>query len=421
MSPALLADIHEVALPFGLGVATPRALAAARSASLPRYLGAPRRLNAFCLRRGSHVNSLESAGVAVAELVLEMFTDGDDHSAGQVLDAAWQATCPLAGRGGASLPRTSQALPAWSRLGLEVTRPPVPWLVAAAVAQVMVPCFTCCLRPPGGQNLQVADVVKPPYPTSAFVALNRHPKEMGQSSRTMATNKDLLIDHPRGLVTGDALLLASKLAAAQRVCPFTMDEFAARFRATHLHLGMEKTSVLYQMRHGGPSEAGRDRLTTPRGVRHRGRWTADASMKRYEAASRSQRKEGHLPRAVMTAVLAAVNARPSALTASLSRRLASKGGAGSASRSSPAAGASRSSSRKEAFSSIPSTSLTRATRTFSGLTPGGPSVSSPPRPPVVSSGWGPLALPGPGPGGGGLVPPPSGILGQDCSVSRASV
>eukprot|EP00959_Pyramimonas_sp_CCMP1952_P024070 504959-Pyramimonas_sp.AAC.1 len=64
----------------------------------------------------------------MAELVQEMYTDGDDRSAGQVLYAAWQATIPSAGRGGASLPRTSRALLAWSRLEPAVTRPPMPWL-----------------------------------------------------------------------------------------------------------------------------------------------------------------------------------------------------------------------------------------------------------------------------------------------------
>eukprot|EP00959_Pyramimonas_sp_CCMP1952_P332540 6963363-Pyramimonas_sp.AAC.1 len=97
------------------------------------------------------------------------------------------------------------------------------------------------------------------------------------------------------------------------------------------------------MRHGGPSEDRRENVRTPLEVKQRGRWSADASMRRYEAAAWLQREEAQLPRAVMTAALAALHSLPSALTASLSRRLVPARGAATASRSSPAAAASRSS------------------------------------------------------------------------------
>ena len=134
LPPALLHDIREVVLLFGLGVAIDLALSAVRAASWPRYLGALRRLHSFCRRRGFVVRSLETADEAMAELVQEMYTDGEDMSAAQALYAAWQATCPSAGRGAASLPRTHRALQAWGRLHPAVARPPMPWILAVMVA-----------------------------------------------------------------------------------------------------------------------------------------------------------------------------------------------------------------------------------------------------------------------------------------------
>eukprot|EP00959_Pyramimonas_sp_CCMP1952_P044555 930850-Pyramimonas_sp.AAC.1 len=68
LSPELVTDIVEVARPFGLGVANAMALAAVMAQSWPRYLGALRRLAAFCFLRGLLVISLESADFAMAEL-----------------------------------------------------------------------------------------------------------------------------------------------------------------------------------------------------------------------------------------------------------------------------------------------------------------------------------------------------------------
>ena len=205
------------------------ALAAVMAQSWPTCLGALRRRAAFCLLRGLLVISLESADVAMAELVQELCTDGDDRSAGQVLYAAWQVTAPSAGRGRAnSLPRTPRALLAWSRPEPAVTRPPMPWLGAVAVAQVMldwgeplatllvVLCFTCHLRPAEELYFQVADVVAPLFPISPCIALNLHPEERGQTSR---------------LFIGEALLIAVELATSQRIFSFPMVSFAARFRA----------------------------------------------------------------------------------------------------------------------------------------------------------------------------------------------
>ena len=83
---------------------------------------------------------------------------------------------------------------------------------------------------------------------------------------------------------------------------------------------MPKKCTPYQLRRGGPSADRRDSVRSLQGIKQRGRWIADSSMRRYEAAARLQKEEA-VASLVLLASFRSVAARlPGALVASMTQR-----------------------------------------------------------------------------------------------------
>ncbi len=78
------------------------------------------------------------------------------------------------------------------------------------------------------------------------------------------------------------------------------------FNASQVKMLGETRYVLYLLRHGRPSHDRRFKLRSVADVKRRGRWTAVASVKRYEAHARVQQEEALLSAATRRAAQLAV-------------------------------------------------------------------------------------------------------------------
>ena len=346
LSPLLLAELIPVLQLFGWLVPNPLVLAAVRPTTWKKYLGALRDFHIFVVRRSLSIQTPDLVDTALADRVYELFLDQADLSAGSTLWAGWKAAFPDFGKAALySLPLTARALSAWRRLRPAATRPPMPWLFLVLVAQVLVlmglpvealyflVLFTAYLRPSEGLRLHVEDVAPPVPGTSIFVAINLHPEERQQASKTMAMNESILLDHPWHLFIADALLILCEKVGSGPVFNVSPAHLSECFRKAQEQARLPRLYVPYQLRHGGPSADMRDRMRTPLEIKQRGRWMSDLSMRRYEAAARLQREEGRAEQGLVQRAQCALCDLPDELTTSLRRLPARGNGPASSSRS----------------------------------------------------------------------------------------
>ncbi|CAK0894772.1 unnamed protein product [Prorocentrum cordatum] len=269
------------------------------------------------LRQFVAVNGLSLDTPAAADLALTNYAnfawaEGLDKGAVQRVYAAFVSEHPdFSRRGGLRLPRLSRALQGWERLDPGVTRPPIPWVVTALIAQVMITTlkqpaaalmvlamFLAYLRPSEAEGLLEQDLV-PPTTSSPFFAVNLHPSDRGEVSKVRLSDESLLLDSTEALWLGGALQSLKAGLPSRPLFDLTAlqlrDVWAAALRA----LGIPNRFVLCQLRHGGPSH---DRLRRQRSlpeIKERGRWASDKSVRRYEAHALVQQQEASLPPALL--------------------------------------------------------------------------------------------------------------------------
>ena len=410
LPPQLVAQIAAVLELFELPLPNQLCLAAVTPTTWAKYLLSLRSFHAFCLSRRLSWASPSDVDRAIAEAWYEMYLDGAAIAEAQLLYSAWLAAAPSTGKGAIALPMTLRTKKAWTRRHPATTRAPAPWMVVAAVAstlcgwgrglEALALClmFTAYLRPSECLRLEVEDVVPAAPPVSQHVALNLHPEERGVQSKVYATNESVMLDNPKHIFVADALLRARRLAVRGRIFPFSAARLASMFLAAQAALQLPVKYVLYQLRHGGPSEDRRDKLRTPLAVKQRGRWESEASMRRYEAAARLQKEEGRLPAGLRAQILSAGRTLPMVLAGALSPPPAP--GAGGASSSSCLLDPHTCRKRRLPQDSRPgpSTSTTAPSTISSAARCLSASAVSSPAPTADSSGWAPPAIPGRVPG-----------------------
>ena len=109
--------------------------------------------------------------------------------------------------------------------------------------------------------------------------------------KAFAMKESPLLDHPQHLFIGEGLLLMKEKVKAGAIFKFLPEYLSKIFALAQRNVNFGKIYVPYQRRHGGPPADRRDSIRTPLEVKQRGRWIADLSMKRYEAAARLQKEE----------------------------------------------------------------------------------------------------------------------------------
>ena len=205
------------------------------------------------------------------------------------------------------LPRFARARQGWRKLQPGVTRPPVPWTMVALIASQMtaagcavaalavVTLFFLYLGPGGLLKLRGEGLIAPAG-TSRFWVVNHnlHPSERGESSKVGLSDESIALDSVEVPWLGTALARIKLACDTALLFPLSYNELKHAWDVAQDKLGAPVRYVLYQCRHGGPSH---DRLLKRRSVaevKRRGRWSSDATMRRYEAHARVQQEEARM-------------------------------------------------------------------------------------------------------------------------------
>ena len=225
---------------------------------------------------------------------------GDDASR---LLAALKFFLPPIGRwGDQTLCRASRSLAGWGKCVPRRMRMPLPWLVVAALAGVMmgrgqveqviamILSFACYLRPSECDLLTAMQVV-PPVAGAAgapgLAALLLHPGELGRPGKTGLWDFTIVLDTYVFLVP--ALLGLKRRAASPtaRLWSFPPASLGACMRGAACTLGLADFPVpAYGLRHGGASDDLLARRRPALEVQQRGGWASDKNFRRYAKQAR---------------------------------------------------------------------------------------------------------------------------------------
>ncbi|CAJ1329097.1 unnamed protein product [Effrenium voratum] len=148
-------------------------------------------------------------------------------------------------------------------------------------------------------SIQAQDVVRPTKTVRSF-AINLHPAERLESSKTGMSDEAILLDSLTLPQLGPMLGRLAKARGRGQL-------FSVKYANLRLHweealkaVGLTKNfAVLYQLRHSGPSHDRLHKLRTSLEVKLRGRWEADSSVKFYEAHSKLGQEFQQLPEEVL--------------------------------------------------------------------------------------------------------------------------
>ena len=232
------------------------------------------------------------------------------------------------------LPRLAHSLGGWRQLEPPTSRPPVPWIVLAAIAEYLarhdfwqesllsVVMFETYLRPSEALSLRAMQIIPPDFTdmgAARHLAIVARAAELIQLSKTGEHDHTVLLDRPRQhwLV---ALLIHLKHL---RPLPESMlwdvdyDRLHKRFRWARDAVGAHCLgTTLYCLRHGGASHDRSLGERTLAEVQERGAWKSFASVRRYSKHGRLGIELEKLPRNTRTAMKLAAQRLPGTLTRS---------------------------------------------------------------------------------------------------------
>ena len=238
---------------------------------------------------------------AVADHLNEEFFEGTTGSEGSRLLAALAWAFASVGKQVCNLPRSRTCSIALRRLAPGESRLPVPESLLFVVANELIArgrlqqgvavlvAHHCYLRP-GELSRTTWQMVHPPVSASgpgATVTIVLHPFELGVSSKVGEFDETIKVDWPP---------LAAALLRLRRIRP--PDECLAGVSSVALgesvtevvrYFGLEDAIgefMMYRLRHSGPSaDFLSGRRTIPE-IKHRGRWSSDSSVRRYQKGGR---------------------------------------------------------------------------------------------------------------------------------------
>jgi integrase len=263
----------------------------------------------FAVSQSLLMDTIQNIDSSFTEFLNDMFAGGSSLGEATKSLAALIDHVPDCGQKGA-LPRARRCLQGWQRLDPGATRPPIPmelvFLLALKMweknlvghAVILLLMFEGYLRPGEALGLKEEDLV---MPTAAhpFHSLNLHPSDRLESSKVGLSDETILLDSSLMPWLGD--LLTTRLQGVPNALMFhmTYQDLKNVWMSTLKEIGLPQDhAVLYQLRHSGPSY---DRLTKSRSlqdVKKRGRWSADSSVRRYEAHARLAQEFQRLPKKI---------------------------------------------------------------------------------------------------------------------------
>ena len=237
----------------------------------------------------------------LAEFMDSMFLEGRGVNEGEkVLAAVEFHHCVLKGR----MARSRKALRGWRKEVPPQSRIPIPMIIAYGLAMVLLSRkkfnmalkaildFDTYMRPGESLDLRKRNIVAPvkkagpQYKWFSIVVRdfdNKKPDKVG------VFDNSIPLDSKKRMWIGPILhQLANKCPNKDdQIFDFNMDEFRKEFTAAGSLLGINNLHP-YQLRHGGAAEDLNSRSRDHQGVKFRGRWNTDVSVRRYTKVGKVQ-------------------------------------------------------------------------------------------------------------------------------------
>ena len=191
-------------------------------------------------------------------------------------------------------PMTEEALYLVSDYCLQQTQ--TEWIYAALALATQFDAYT---RPSETLDLHPSCVLKENNKGSA-VAISMYPEpasgRVAQRSKGKEYDDTVIIgDQPsvqagRRWVSQSLALLAQKRKKHGKLFPLTLPRYTILLRKASEHLGLKLIITPHLARHGGPSSDYLQRFRDLVEIKRRGRWKAQASVRRYEKSGRYLRQ-----------------------------------------------------------------------------------------------------------------------------------
>ena len=311
------------AMPWLLTMLLPLQRAAIQKGTEVQYLGAVWSFHLWLSASKVAVVSLELVDSLLSRYLQSVYEDGGPPSIGNKTLAAVLHFWPQLGlRIPVAFPCAFRCLRGWQKLCPPRTRAPLP---LAALLSIVVKLlswseigmaiaiwigFHSYLRPRELSGLRCCQLVRPSLAPGAPTArwrLNLHPQQFLMASKTGYWDETIDLDDP---ITSswlrDFLTVLREQDDIAPLWPFSHAQLVALYKAATQPLDLTALETsLYALRHGGPSldwSLGRRALLE---IKSRGRWTSDASLRRYQKSALLQREVEKMPTAVQNLAAAA--------------------------------------------------------------------------------------------------------------------
>lgn len=240
----------------------------------------------------------------IADYLDALLLKGAQRTEAEYAVSAVRAMLPqYSGRSGVGLPRAERALKGFRRLRPSKSRYPMPWPLTAAtimalwalnqsqMALMVLLLHVCYLRPGEARQLRVEDLLAPGVQSKAWAVVIA-PQSRGEVSKTLTSDDTIFIDWPSWV---GALLSELKQGRQGHEFLFPGPPTSMRQEWSKIQeaLGVPN-ACLYQLRHGGASSDVLYRRRPMLEVMARGRWSSQATLKRYCKAGKLEYLLGRL-------------------------------------------------------------------------------------------------------------------------------
>eukprot|EP00438_Fugacium_kawagutii_P025634 Skav225523 [mRNA] locus=scaffold3039:85591:86910:- [translate_table: standard] len=263
----------------------------------------------FCKILQLPLRTASQVDFALTTFLNESFQEGLDIADGQKFLAATLEAWPMLGKWG--LTRSRRALKGWKNLDPGYSRPPLAWPFLSLVIMTMfemkhhiaalcvLTMFVTYIRPSEALKLTVQDLTFSQGLGTPF-ALNLNSTEEMETSKVGLSDEAILLDSKTVNYLGPALRkMTLHRQAHEPLFQLSYPQLALHWKEALRKLGLpESFAVLYQLRHSGASWDALQRHRSLLEIKLRGRWSADASLKRYESHAKVAQTYEKLPAAL---------------------------------------------------------------------------------------------------------------------------
>jgi hypothetical protein len=266
-----------------------------------QYAGYDQKIQNFCRAEGLPLPPNESTDDHLAEFMDQLYLEGKGMNEGEkILASIEYHHCTLKGK----MVRSRKALRGWRKEVPPESRIPVPMVLVFGMAMTMlhrghrtkalkmIMDFDTYMRPGEGIDLTVKSLVPPikgggkQYQWYAIVV---RPFDELRPDKVGIFDNSIPLDSKDRKWLGPLLHQMAKLRKSKdsRLFDFSAEEYRKEFVTVASMMGVPNLHP-YQLRHGGAAEDLNAGTRSYQGVKARGRWQTDASVRRYTKVGKIQ-------------------------------------------------------------------------------------------------------------------------------------